>query len=262
VNGAEDSGVGGENKPGANKAPRGTYRTFRDGLRVALSVPGLILLASSAGFGALANDAGMSLFNALLMMATFFALPAQVVMMDQLARGGSILAGAAAVALTGVRLVPMVVTLLPWIKEERPALWRRLLALHAVAITAWLEGHRLLPGVQEGRRLQVFLGIGTGMILTTLAGTLLGFLLAGSVPPLIAGVLLFLTPIYFLLSLTAAARLPMDWLAIVIGCIMGPLIYVLVPGFDLLLTGLIGGTVAYLAGKRIDARLFGTGEDE
>lgn len=239
-----------------------TYRTFRDGLRVALSTPGIILLASSAGFGALANDAGMSLFNAVLMMGTFFALPAQVVMMDQLARGGSILAGAAAVALTGVRLVPMVVTILPWLRDDRPALWRRLLATHTIAITAWLEGHRILPSVPENLRMQVFLGIGTGMMLTTLVGTTAGFELAGLVPPLLAGVLLFLTPVYFLLSLMAAARLAMDWIAIVIGCFMGPLLYVLTPGFDLLLTGLIGGSFAYLAGKKIEAGRLAEEQDE
>lgn len=241
--------------PGGPARQPGTsrqYKTFTDGLSVALSTPGVILLASSGGFGALATDAGMSLFNALLMMGTFFALPAQVVMMDQLARGGSIFAGALAVSLTGVRLVPMVVTLLPWIKEEKPAIWRRLLALHAVAITAWLEGHRILPGVEEGRRLQVFLGIGTGMILTTQVGTALGFLLAGLVSPLLAGVLLFLTPIYFLLSMMAASRLKMDWLAIAIGTLMGPVFYLLTPGLDLLLTGLIGGTIAYFVGKRLD----------
>jgi len=237
----------------AGKPRNRSYRTFRDGLRVAMSVPGIILFASSAGFGALANDAGLSLFNAVLMMATFFALPAQVVLMDQLARGGSILAGAAAVALTGVRLVPMVVTILPWLRDDRPAVWRQLLALHAVAITAWLEGHRILPGVPENRRMHVFLGIGTGMIMTTLVGTTIGFELAGSVPPVLAGVLLFLTPIYFLLSLMKAATLAMDWLAIVVGSVMGPVFYVITPGFDLLLTGVIGGTICYVAGRRLDA---------
>lgn len=254
-----DSGKVGKPSAAPIKQRSRTYRTFRDGLSVALSTPGVILLASSAGFGALANDAGLSLFNALLMMGTFFALPAQVVMMDQLARGGSILAGAAAVALTGVRLVPMVVTILPWLKDDRPAVWRRLLALHAIAITAWLEGHRILPSVPEGRRMQVFLGIGTGMILTTQVGTTIGFELAGSVPPVLAGVLLFLTPIYFLLSLMKAANLAMDWTAIIVGSIMGPVLYIVTPGFDLLLTGLVGGTLSYFAGKRLDGLY---GEDD
>jgi predicted branched-subunit amino acid permease len=229
--------------------------TFKNGMRVALSTPGAILMASSAGFGALANDAGMSLFNAIFMMAVFFALPAQVVMMDQLARGGSIIGGALAVALTGVRLVPMMVTIMPLLGKPRSALPRRLAAAHFVAITAWLEGLRHLPKLPEHRRMTFFLGIGTGMVTATLVGTALGFELAESVPPAISAGLLFLTPIYFFLSLMAAARLTMDWLAIVIGALLGPPLYVVTPGLDLLFTGLIGGTVAYVAGRRFDGIL-------
>ncbi len=227
-------------------------RTFVNGLRVALSTPGAILLASAAGFGALANDAGMSQFNAIFMMAVFFALPAQVVMMDQLARGGSIIGGALAVALTGVRLVPMMVTIMPWLTGARTALWQRLTAAHFVAITAWFEGMRLLPKLPDSQRMTMFLGIGTGMVTATLIGTVLGFGLAGSVPPAISACLLFLTPIYFFLSLMAAARLTVDWLAIVIGALLGPPLYMLTPGLDLLFTGLIGGSAAYVAGKQYD----------
>ncbi len=224
-------------------------RLFVDGLRISLSTPGIILVGSSAGFGALANDAGMSAFNAMFMMAVFFALPAQVVMMDQLARGGSILAGALAVALTGVRLVPMMVVIMPWLSDGRSSTWRRFAAAHFVAVTAWLEGMRTLPSLPEGHRMTVFLGIGTGLVASTLVGTAIGFALAESVPPAVAAGLLFLTPIYFFLSLMAAARLPIDAIAISVGALLGPPIYLLTPGFDLLLTGLIGGTLAYAAAR-------------
>lgn len=51
----------------------------RAGLAVALSTPLLILFASAAGFGALAQDAGLPAGNANVMIAALFALPAQVV---------------------------------------------------------------------------------------------------------------------------------------------------------------------------------------
>ena len=245
------------NKPSNDDGDGGhsTIRTFWNGILVALSTPGAILMASSAGFGALANDAGMSLFNAIFMMGVFFALPAQVVMMDQLARGGSIIGGALAVALTGVRLVPMMVTIMPLLVRPPAALSRRLAAAHFVAITAWLEGLRILPHLAKHRRMTCFLGIGTGMVGATLVGTSLGFELAESVPQAFSAGLLFLTPIYFFLSLMAAARLTMDWLAIVVGAFLGPVFYVLTPGLDLLFTGLIGGTAAYVAGRRFDGIL-------
>ncbi len=223
---------------------------FRDGLLVALSIPGLILAFSAAGFGALARDAGMSLGNSVFMMGVFFALPAQVVMMDQIARGGSVFGGALVVMLTGVRLLPMVVAIMPLLKDGERTTWRQVLAVHAVAVTAWIEGMRRLPSLPEDQRLSHFLGIGVGLVGTTLIGTATGFLLAGSVPKIVAAVLLFLTPIYFFLSLLATSGAPSDRIAVLTGAALGPVLYVLVPGLDLLLTGLIAGTIGHFGGQR------------
>ncbi|MDX2289731.1 MAG: AzlC family ABC transporter permease [Hyphomicrobiaceae bacterium] len=228
----------------------GPRRGFRHGLLVSLTVPGLILAFSSAGFGALALDAGMSLGNAVFMMGIFFALPAQVVMMDQIARGGSVLGGALAVMLTGVRLLPMVVALMPLIRDERRIPWRQVLAVHAVAVTAWIEGMRRLPPLPEEQRLRHFLGIGTGLVLAALIGTAAGYVLAGTVPKIVSAVLLFLTPIYFFLSLLATSREAGDRVAVMAGALIGPVFYVLTPGLDLLLTGLIAGTLGHVAGRR------------
>jgi hypothetical protein len=66
----------------------------------------------------------------------------------------------------------------------------------------------------------------------------------------VSATLLFLTPIYFLLSLLATSRARMDLIAIVLGCALAPVLYVAAPGFDLLATGLIGGTLAFLLRER------------
>jgi hypothetical protein len=52
------------------------------------------------------------------------------------------------------------------------------------------------------------------------------------------------------MSLVISSQSRMDMAAIILGCGMAPLLYLLVPGFDLLATGLIGGTLAYLWGSR------------
>lgn len=220
---------------------------FRAGLAVALSIPGLILFASAAGFGALARDAGLSIGNANLMMGAFFALPAQVVMVDQLARGGSLVGAVLAVSLIGIRLLPMTVVLVPYLGGRHARGWSKVLAVHAVAITAWIEGFRRLPAVPDRQRMPHFLGIGTGLIAAAIAGTSIGFGLAGAVPPAISAALLFLTPIYFILSLLQTASRGGDLWAIVFGAVLGPIAFLYAPGFDLLLTGVIGGTIAYLA---------------
>jgi predicted branched-subunit amino acid permease len=217
---------------------------------VALQVPGLILLASAAGFGALARDSGLSLGNANLMMGALFALPAQVVMLDQLARGGSLIGAALAVCLIGVRLLPMSVVLAPFLGGRRANGWGKVVAVHAVAVTGWIEGFRRLPGTPQHLQLPHFLGIGGGLIVAGLLGTTAGYLLAGVVPPAVSAALLFLTPIYFMLSLFQTASGVGDWLAIAVGAVLGPLAFLLMPGFDLLLTGIAGGSIAYLAAER------------
>lgn len=250
---------------GRGSVERSRRRLFLRGLPVALSIPGFILFASAAGFGALARDAGISIGNAVLMMGAFFALPAQVVMTDQLARGGSLAAAAVAVTLIGVRLLPMTVVLMPYLRA--PGVPRPLVALavHAVAITAWIEGIRRLPSMPEEDRLPHFLGIGSGLVLVSLLGTAAGFQMAGTLPPVYAAALLFLSPVYFMLSLFAASSNSAEHVAIGVGAVLGPAFFVLAPGFDLLLTGLIGGSAAHFGMTRwraIREKLRADGEDE
>lgn len=223
---------------------------FMRGMLVAAGTPGMILFATSLGFGALARDLGFTAGHALFLAASLYALPAQVVLIDQLGRGAALTAAAFAVTLTAVRLLPTTVTLMPYIRDPSRSRWWLLVAVHFIAITAWVEGLRRLPGLPAALRLPHFLGIGGGMITMTLSGTVVGHLLAGSLPPLAAAALLFMTPMYFLLSLTGNATSRADLMAVGLGIALGPLLFLAVPGFDLLVAGLVGGTIAYATGRR------------
>ncbi|MEL7544307.1 MAG: branched-chain amino acid ABC transporter permease, partial [Pseudomonadota bacterium] len=108
---------------------------------------------------------------------------------------------------------------------------------------------RRLPSLPQHVRLPFFLGFAVLLCTATLVATAAGYLLAGALPPRLAAVLLFLTPIYFILSLIAAAASRADRLAIPIGAALGPLLFLAVPGLDLLATGLIGGTLAFAVGE-------------
>jgi predicted branched-subunit amino acid permease len=220
------------------------------GLATIASTPGYVLVATSIGFGALARDLGVSFGQAVFLSSVLYALPAQVMLVDQLARGAGLAAAAFAVTLTAVRLLPMTVSLLPYLRDQRGLRPVHILAVHFVAITVWLEGNQRLPKLPEHLRLPHFFGIGSAMFLATGLGTIAGHALAAVVPPLLSAALLFMTPVYFLLSLASGARLRMDWLAIGFGVSLGPILFQLVPGPDLMLTGLIGGTAAYLAGRQ------------
>ncbi len=223
---------------------------FRHGLGRCLREPGLILGITSLGFGALAQDTGLSFWNTLAMMALFFALPAQVVWVDHISRGSSFIAGCIAVTLTGVRLLPMTVALMPYLKERRSRFFRMLLAAHFIAVTAWLDGMRWVPVLPKHLRMPYFLGVGIGLVMATLVGTALGHLVAGVLPMEIARVLPFLSPIYFLISMLEGVSTLRGLTPILAGVIIGPLVYLVTPELDLVLAGLVGGTFAHFAAKR------------
>lgn len=210
----------------------------------------MVLLATALGFGALARDLGFSAGHAVFISVVVYATPAQVVLIDQLSRGAALTAVAFAVTLTAVRLLPMTVTLMPYLRDHQGRRWREVLAAHFIAITAWVEGSRRLPPLPDHLRVSHFLGIGCGMVAATGIGTLAGYGLAAALPPVLAAALLFLTPIYFLAALMVTARATADWVAIGLGVVMGPVFFMSIPGFDLLATGLLGGTLAYAIGRR------------
>lgn len=219
---------------------------FARGLGLIISVPSALLFAAGIGFGALARDGGFSIAHTAFITGSMFALPNQVVLVDQLARNEALLAVAFAVGLAALRLLPMTVAIVPLLKDgrARPAL--EAVAVHFIAVTPWIESQRRLPSVPAGLRLATHLGLGLAFWATMMAGAMAGYTLAGSVPAAVSATLLFLTPIYFLLSLLATARVRMDLLAVGLGCALAPVLHVLAPGFDLLATGIAGGTLAFL----------------
>src|SRR3954447_13091864 len=77
------------------------------------SVFAYVLFGTFVGIGALGHDFGFSLSWMLLSTALIWAAPAHVILISALGTGASIVETAIAVTLSGVRLLPMVVALLP-----------------------------------------------------------------------------------------------------------------------------------------------------
>ncbi len=227
-----------------------TPRTaFVQGLAIAMTTPGIVLFLTAIGFGTLVRDAGLGLGHAVFLSAVMYALPAQVMVVDQLQRGAAFAAIALAVTLTAVRLLPMTVSLLPYLGLRRVSWPKQVLAVHTIAVTAFVEGHRRLPLVPEHLRLAHFYGLGLGMMVATSGGAMTGYLAAARVSIPLQVALLFMTPVYFMLSTILGATHRRDWLALVLGGALAPLVYRVAPGIDLLVAGVVGGTLAYLGGR-------------
>lgn len=224
-------------------------RWFLRGMLGACATPGFVLVATFVGFGGLMHDVGFPILAGLLSTLLVWALPAQVILIGGLAAGTPLPALALAVCLSGVRLMPMVVALLPLMRGPRPRLWQELLCAHFVAVTMWVEGFRLLPGVASEGRPAYACGLGVGLVVMSMAGTAIGFYLSHTLPGPLAIALLLLTPISFTILLVRNARQAVDWLAIGLGAAIAPLVAGSPGGLDLFWAGVGGGTLAFLISR-------------
>ena len=222
------------------------WRALASGARIVFSVPGFVMAASFLGFGALVRGLETGLLPGLLSTLFVWALPGQVVLVNMYAEGAAFLAVAAAVTLTAVRLLPMVILVITRVRVDGAPRWPLYLLAHFIAVTIWRIAEEGLEERDRPQRLPWLLGVGLTLMVGMLAMTTAGYFLAQSLPPLLGACLIFLTPSFFFISLFASARLPMDYLAIAAGAMIGPAVYQRYPDFDLLIGGLAGGTLAYL----------------
>jgi predicted branched-subunit amino acid permease len=227
--------------------PTPTLSAYLAGFRATwTSVFSYVLFGTYIGIGALAHDFGFSVWWALLSTVLIWAGPAQVILISALGTGASLIEAAVAVGLSGVRLLPMVVAMLPMIRRPDTRAWKLLLPAHFTAVSMWVEALRLLPTQPREDRIAFCNGLGSGYFVTATTATVTGFYLAAKLPPLMSAALLFLTPVAFLMSGLRNARLLVDRLALAFGLLLGPLFAWWQFGLDLMWSGLVGGTAAYL----------------
>jgi len=222
---------------------RGAWKT---GIREALGVPAAVLASGYIGFGALASDAGFSLTLAIFSTMTIWALPGQIALIELRALGTAAPALVLAVMLTSARFLPMTVTLLPILRHPSYRGWHYYLAGHFIAMTGWAVAMRRCPQMPVQERLAYFIGFAFALWLACLAGTVVGFLLSGSLTDLVTLGLVFLNPIYFILILGGEVRHRLGVLSLLCGAIAGPLMQLVTPQWGLLVAGILGGTVAFL----------------
>lgn len=218
---------------------------FAKGLRAAFSVPGAILGSAFIGFAGLASEAGVTLPQALFMVVTIWALPSMVVLVGAVQNGATLPAAALAVALSAIRLAPMVAALVPEMRAPRTRSWALYGLSNFIAVTSWVISFQRFPEVPRAGRTSFYGGLAFGLLVITSAVTAIVHPLASSLPPTLSAALLLLTPIYFVTSLWGSARENASKYAMVAGLILGPLFHVLLPEADLLATGVVGGGIAY-----------------
>jgi predicted branched-subunit amino acid permease len=225
-------------KPGA--------AAFVDGVRaIARSVFIIVIVGSYISIGALAHDLGFSLAWTVLSTLLIWAAPAQVILMTALGAGTAPFEAAIAVALSGIRLLPMVVVLLPVLRAAETRVRALILPAHFTSVSFWIESLRLAPTLPRENRIAFANGIGAGLLAAASVATVTGYYLAGILPSALVAAMLFLTPMSFLTSTIRGARLLSDKAAYMIGVVVAPLLAWARVDLDLLWTGVVGGTIAY-----------------
>lgn len=223
---------------------------FRGGLRLSLGVPVIALGASYLGFGALVRESGFSLWQGLFSSATTFALPGQVLLVELYAVGATLAVMAVAVGLSSTRLLPMTMSLVPQLRREDVPPWRLYLAAHFIAVTGWAMTMRVGPRLPPEERLAFFTGFTSMLWLSVVACTAIGYYLPGALPERVTLALLFLNPLYFLLIFLSDLKQVSRTLALAFGALLGPPLFLVDADWSLLFAGFLGGTAAFLLGKR------------
>jgi predicted branched-subunit amino acid permease len=221
-------------------------RAFAWGLRsVTSTVLTLVLFATYLGIGALAHDTRFSLGWALASTVLVWAGPAQIILISTLGSGATVVQAAIAVAVSAIRLFPMVVSVLPMMRTPRTKRRHLIFTTHFIAITMWVECFRLLPHVPRARRIAFTNGLGVGLMSVCLMATALGYGLAANLPQLFGAAILLLTPLAFLLSTARNCRQLADVAALALGLALFPFASMLHTGVDILISGVSAGTIAY-----------------
>jgi predicted branched-subunit amino acid permease len=226
--------------------PRFQLLWFAKGMKGIFSLPALILMTSFVGFSAFALESGVARSEAVFMTFAIWALPAKMILIGSMIGGANLAACFLAVTLSSIRMMPMVASLIPEIRSSRTPTWLLLFLSHFVAITAWVVTTQNINTVPREARVAWFAGFGITLTLVNTLIVAISYGIVAAFPPLIAGVLFFLTPVYFVVSIWATARHSVVKVAFVIGLTAGPLFAVLEPEFDILYAGLGGGTLAYV----------------
>lgn len=218
-----------------------------NGIKDALRLPAWVVATSLIGVGPLAQAVGHPVGAAMASTIFVWAGPAQVLFYGGIGAGMAYPALAFAIGLSSMRFLPMTMTIMQFLRRPKQSLLLQFAIAHFVTVTVWAECLRRMPDMREDDRIRYFFGFAATCLLLSTFSTALGFMLAGTVPPPFAAGLLFLTPVFFTCSISAGARDLSDWLAIGFGMVLEPFaLHVAGPEFDLLVTGVVGGTVAFL----------------
>ena len=231
----------------------GNAAVTRKALLDSLSLPAFILFFTMMGFGSLARGAGFSAEMAALASLFIWGLPGQLAMVELTRTGQGLVAIVFACSLANARFLPMVVAFMPTLARDGASLPRMLLDAQMLSINSWAMCMREFPRVEAAYRHRYYVTFASSILLAAVAGTLLGFHSAVLLPASLVLGLIFTSPLFFALVLSAVPGRA-ERLSMLLGCATIPFAHYLWPAVDLLITGVVGGSLGFALGKWLDGK--------
>ena len=226
----------------------GNAEVMRKAMLDALSLPAFILLFTMMGFGSLARGAGFSAEMAALASLLIWGLPGQLAMVELTSTGQGLIAIVFACSLANARFLPMVVSFVPAMSRGRSNLPGMLLDAQLLSINSWAVCLREFPQIEVEFRHRYYVTFAASILAAAVVGTLLGYHGAVLLPAVLVLGLIFVSPLFFALVLSAVPGCA-ERISMVLGCATISLAHYLFPSVDLLITGVVGGSLGFAAGK-------------
>ena len=212
--------------------------------------PEIPLAACFVALGALLKDAGFNIQQSAASSFFTYALPGQLVMAESLLVGASVINIFIAVWLVNFRLYPMTVSLFPLLVHKSQPKWKYYLSSHFLAVSSWLIAKESYKKINKKHRIDFWIGIGIGTWSTAILMTIVGYLSAEYLNKDMLIGLAIVNPVYFFCMMIGAMKNLSISIAVILGTILGPLIYLYSTEWSLLFAGLIAGTIAFIFGKK------------
>lgn len=222
-------------------------------IRDAVGFPSITLFASMTGFGSLVHESDLPFAMAIAATVGIWGLPGQLTLVEMHVAGLSAFFVILGVALANARFLPMVVSFMPLMNEAGSKSRWDFALVQMLSINSWAAGLKRFPEIEKRFRRRYYIIFAVICMSAGTLGTVIGYFGVGLMPRPIALGLIFMNPLFFAVLLAGVQSRP-SMIALVVGAPLGVMFHLVVPDLDLLLTGVVGGTLAFLLNNRLNLR--------
>jgi len=214
--------------------------------------PAIALGASFIAIGALLKNIGFNIQQSILSTVLTYALPGQLVMAESFFIGASLVNIFLAVWLVNARLYPMTVSLMPLLKETSQPRWKYYLSCHFLAVSSWLIMKDRVQTVDQKNRIDFWIGIGVGTWSTAIVATIVGYWLSDYLSKDMVIGFAIINPVYFACMMVGAMKSKSISTAVILGAILGPMLFLFSQEWSILIAGTLAGTIAFIVGENYE----------